>query len=182
MAKKAKSAGSSGGGKQQFGLVGLAVMGENLVLNVESKGFSCADWNRTTSKVDNFLNARGKGRNIVGCHTPAEFAAALERPRKLILMVKAGAAVDDMIGQLLPVLEPGDLIIDGGNSFFKDTERRSVELEKQGFLFIGTGVSGGEEGALKGPSIMPGGQREAYQLVEPIFAKVSAQVNVDDSR
>jgi 6-phosphogluconate dehydrogenase len=185
MAKKAKGAGGSGsggsgsGGKQQFGLVGLAVMGENLVLNVESKGFSCAVWNRTTSKVDDFLNARGKGKNIVGCHSPAELAAALERPRKVMLMVKAGAPVDDMINQLLPVLEPGDLIIDGGNSFFKDTERRSVELEKKGFLFIGTGVSGGEEGALKGPAIMPGGQKDAYQLVEKIFDKISAQVDGD---
>jgi 6-phosphogluconate dehydrogenase len=157
--------------------VGLAVMGENLVLNVESKGFTCAVWNRTTSKVDDFLNARGKGKKIVGCHTPAEFAAALSRPRKLILMVKAGQPVDDMINQLLPVLEPGDLIIDGGNSFFKDTDRRAAELEKKGFLFIGTGVSGGEEGALKGPSIMPGGQPAAYKLVESIFTKISAQVD-----
>jgi 6-phosphogluconate dehydrogenase len=174
MAKKAKSA--SGGGRQQFGLVGLAVMGENLILNVESKGFTCAVWNRTTSKVDDFLNARGKGKKIVGCHSPAELAAALERPRKVMLMVKAGQPVDDMIAQLLPVLSPGDLIIDGGNSFFKDTERRSVELEKKGYLFIGTGVSGGEEGALKGPAIMPGGQPAAYKLVEPIFNKISAQV------
>ncbi len=174
MAKKSKG---TGGGKQQFGLVGLAVMGENLVLNVESKGFTCAVWNRTTSKVDDFMNGRGKGKNIVGCRSPEEFAAALERPRKVMLMVKAGQPVDDMIAQLLPVLEPGDLIIDGGNSFFKDTERRSVELEKKGFLFIGTGVSGGEEGALKGPSIMPGGQKDAYKLVERIFDKVSAQVD-----
>jgi 6-phosphogluconate dehydrogenase len=176
MAKKAKPGQGSAAGQQQFGLVGLAVMGENLILNVESKGFTCAVWNRTTSKVDDFLNARGKGKKIVGCHSPAELAAALERPRKVMLMVKAGQPVDDMIAQLLPALSPGDLIIDGGNSFFKDTERRSVELEKKGFLFIGTGVSGGEEGALKGPAIMPGGQQDAYRLVEPIFTRISAQV------
>jgi len=176
MAKKAKPGQGSAAGQQQFGLVGLAVMGENLVLNVESKGFTCAVWNRTTSKVDDFTSGRGKGKRIVGCHSPAELAAALERPRKVMLMVKAGQPVDDIIAQLLPALSPGDLIIDGGNSFFKDTERRSVELEKKGFLFIGTGVSGGEEGALKGPAIMPGGQQDAYRLVEPIFTRISAQV------
>jgi 6-phosphogluconate dehydrogenase len=163
--------------KQQFGLVGLAVMGENLALNVESKGFSVAVWNRTTSKVDNFIKGRAKGKNFVGCHSPQELARALEKPRKVMLMVKAGAATDAMIDQLVPVLDKGDLIIDGGNSYFKDTERRSKALAEKGLLFIGTGVSGGEEGALKGPSIMPGGQKEAYDLVGDLLCKVSAQVD-----
>jgi len=163
--------------KQQFGLVGLAVMGENLALNVESKGFSVAVWNRTTSKVDKFLEGRARGKDFVGCHTPQELARALEKPRKIILMVKAGAATDAMIDKLVPVLEKGDLLIDGGNAYFKDTERRSGQLAEKGLLFIGTGVSGGEEGALKGPSIMPGGQKEAYALVEPILTKISAQVD-----
>ncbi len=163
--------------KQQFGLVGLAVMGENLALNVESKGFSVAVWNRTTSKVDDFIKGRAKGKNFVGCHSPQELADALESPRKVMLMVKSGPATDAMIEQLIPVLDKGDLIIDGGNSYFKDTERRSKELAEKGLLFIGTGVSGGEEGALLGPSIMPGGQQEAYQLVEDLLCKVSAQVD-----
>jgi len=163
--------------KQQFGLVGLAVMGENLALNVESKGFSVAVWNRTTSKVTDFINGRAKGKDFVGCYTPQELADALERPRKVMLMVKAGAATDAMIEQLVPVLEPGDLIIDGGNSYFKDTERRSKELAEKELLFIGTGVSGGEEGALKGPAIMPGGQKVAYGLVGDLLCKVSAQVD-----
>jgi 6-phosphogluconate dehydrogenase len=163
--------------KQQFGLVGLAVMGENLALNVESKGFSVAVWNRTTSKVDKFMEGRAKGKNFVGCHTPQELADALETPRKVMLMVKSGPATDAMIEQLIPVLEKGDLIIDGGNSYFKDTERRSKELNEKGLLFIGTGVSGGEEGALLGPAIMPGGQKEAYDLVGDLLCKVSAQVD-----
>ena len=142
--------------KSDIGLIGLAVMGENLVLNMESKGFSVAVFNRTVSKVDAFTEGRAKGKNILGCHSVADLCAALERPRKVMLLVKAGQAVDNFIEQLLPHLEPGDIIIDGGNSHFPDTIRRAAYLEDKGLLFIGTGVSGGEEGALLGPSIMPG--------------------------
>jgi len=163
--------------KADFGLMGLAVMGENLVLNIESRGFSVAVFNRTTSKVTNFIEGRAKGKNIVGCLTMEEFADSLKRPRKVIVMVKAGQPVDDMIGNLKPHLEPGDIIFDGGNSFFRDTERRSVELEKDGILFIGSGISGGEEGALKGPSIMPGGAEQAYKAFEPMLTKIAAQVD-----
>ncbi|UCD30116.1 MAG: NADP-dependent phosphogluconate dehydrogenase, partial [Planctomycetota bacterium] len=141
--------------QQQVGLIGLAVMGENLVLNIESRGYSVAVFNRTTEKMIRFVNGRAKGKNIAGYETLEEFIAALEKPRKIILMVKAGRAVDDFIGMLIPLLDKGDLIIDGGNSHFPDTIRRNQELSDKGLLFIGTGVSGGEEGALKGPSIMP---------------------------
>ena len=151
-----------------FGLIGLAVMGENLILNVESKGFSVACFNRTVEKVDRFIEGRARGKNIVGTRTIEEFVGALDRPRKIMLLVKAGPPVDDFIDKLLPLVEPGDLIIDGGNSFFGDTIRRNKRLAEKGILYIGTGVSGGEEGALKGPAIMPGGQREAYDLVEEI--------------
>ncbi|RKY82997.1 phosphogluconate dehydrogenase (NADP(+)-dependent, decarboxylating), partial [candidate division KSB1 bacterium] len=148
--------------KYDIGLIGLAVMGENLVLNMENHGFSVAVFNRTVSKVDNFINGPAKGKNIKGCHSIEELVASLKRPRKIMLMVKAGKPVDDFIELLLPHLEKGDIIIDGGNSYFMDTIRRTKYLEERGLLFIGTGVSGGEEGALKGPSIMPGGSPEAW--------------------
>ena len=163
-------------GKADIGLIGLAVMGENLVLNMERNGFRVAVFNRSVEKVDRFLNDRGKGKNVVGCHLLAEFCAALERPRKVMLMIKAGKAVDEMIAQLLPLLEPGDIIIDGGNSFFQDTIRRTAYLGEKGLNFIGTGVSGGEEGALKGPSIMPGGAPAAWPVVKPIFQAIAAKV------
>ncbi|MBO7407252.1 MAG: NADP-dependent phosphogluconate dehydrogenase, partial [Clostridia bacterium] len=159
-----------------IGLVGLAVMGENLVMNMESKGFTVAVYNRTVEKVDRFLAGRAQGRNIIGCHTLAELAAALKAPRKVFLMVKAGAPVDDMIEQLLPLLSPGDIIIDGGNSHFPDTARRTAYVESKGLLYVGTGVSGGEEGALKGPSMMPGGSPAAWLHVKPIFQAICAKV------
>ena len=159
-----------------IGLIGLAVMGENLVMNMESKGFTVAVYNRTTEKVDAFVNGRAKGKHIVGCHSLAELADALAKPRKVMMMVKAGQPVDDYIEQLLSVLEPGDVIIDGGNSHFPDTTRRTAYVESRGLLYIGTGVSGGEEGALKGPSMMPGGSPAAWPLVKPIFQAISAKV------
>jgi len=163
--------------KAQFGLIGLAVMGENLVLNVERNGYSVAVFNRTTAKTEKFAAGRAKGKNIKPCTTIEEFVASLEKPRKIMIMVKAGWPVDAMIDLVKPHLDKGDIIIDGGNSHFPDTERRSKELEAEGFRFIGTGVSGGEEGALKGPSIMPGGSREAYGPVENIFVDISAKVD-----
>lgn len=162
--------------KADIGLIGLAVMGENLVMNMESKGFSVAVYNRTTEKVDAFISGRAKGKHIVGCHSLTELADALVKPRKVMLMVKAGQPVDDYIEQLLSVLEPGDVIIDGGNSHFPDTTRRTAYVESRGLLYIGTGVSGGEEGALKGPSMMPGGSPAAWPLVKPIFQAISAKV------
>jgi 6-phosphogluconate dehydrogenase len=159
-----------------IGLIGLAVMGENLVLNMESKGFSVAVYNRTVSKVDAFVQGRGEGKRISGCHSMAELAAALERPRKAMIMVKAGAAVDETINQLLEVFEKGDIIIDGGNSNYQDTIRRTALVESRGLLYIGTGVSGGEEGALTGPSIMPGGSPAAWTVVKPILQGISAKV------
>lgn len=159
-----------------IGLVGLAVMGENLVLNMESHGYTVAVFNRTTQKVDDFVNGRGKGKNIIGTKSLEELAASLKRPRKVMLMVKAGKPVDDFIEMLLPHLEDGDIIIDGGNSHFPDTIRRTKYVEEKGKLFIGTGVSGGEEGALKGPSIMPGGSPKAWEHVKPIFQSISAKV------
>ncbi|HCM26672.1 MAG TPA: phosphogluconate dehydrogenase (NADP(+)-dependent, decarboxylating) [Treponema sp.] len=161
--------------KADIGLVGLAVMGENLVLNMESKGFSVAVFNRTTSKVDDFMKGRGAGKKITGCKSLAELAAALSKPRKAMIMVKAGQAVDDTIEQLIGVFEPGDVIIDGGNSNYQDTFRRTAYVESKGLLFIGTGVSGGEEGALTGPSIMPGGSAAAWPLVKPVLQKIAAQ-------
>jgi 6-phosphogluconate dehydrogenase len=160
---------------QQFGLVGLAVMGENLVLNIENKGFSVAVYNRTPDRTKAFLAGAGAGKRISGAYTIPDFIAALERPRRIMLMVKAGAPVDEVIAQLRPHLAPGDMLIDGGNSFFGDTERRAEELGAAGFLYIGAGVSGGEEGALHGPSIMPGGKPEAYALIEPIFKAIAAK-------
>jgi len=159
-----------------IGLVGLAVMGENLVLNMESKGFTVAVYNRTTEKVDHFINGRGKGKNIIGTHSVEELVKNLKRPRKVMLMVKAGKPVDAFIDQVIPYLEKGDIIIDGGNSHFPDTIRRTKYVEDQGLLYIGTGVSGGEEGALKGPSIMPGGSPEAWEHVKDIFQAVAAKV------
>jgi 6-phosphogluconate dehydrogenase len=159
-----------------FGLVGLAVMGENLALNVESRGYRVAVFNRTTSKVDDFIEDRAAGKNFVGCHSLAELVQNLAQPRKVMLMIKAGPAVDEQIEDLIPLLSPGDVIIDGGNTHFADTERRTKYVESKGLLYIGTGVSGGEEGALKGPSIMPGGSPQAWPLVKPIFQAISAKV------
>jgi len=163
-------------GDASIGLIGLAVMGENLVLNMSDHGFKVAVYNRTVSKVDDFLASRAQGRDIVGAHSLEEFVGLLARPRKVMLMVKAGQAVDDFIQMLVPLLEPGDIIIDGGNSFFKDTIRRTRELEEKGLLYIGTGVSGGEEGARHGPSIMPGGSPEAWPHVKPILQAIAAKV------
>lgn len=160
-----------------IGLIGLAVMGENLILNMESKGFTVSAFNRSVDKVDNFINGRAKGKNIRGAHSIEEFIASLERPRKVMLMVKAGQAVDDFIEILIPLLQPGDIIIDGGNTHFPDTNRRTKYVESKGLLYIGTGVSGGEEGALLGPSIMPGGSKAAWEIVKPIFQKIAAKVN-----
>jgi len=165
---------------QNIGLIGLAVMGENLVLNMESKGFSVAVYNRTTSKVDNFIMGRARGKNITGCHSINVLVANLERPRKVMLLVKAGEPIDDFIELLIPHLEAGDIIIDGGNSHFPDTIRRTKYVESKGLLYIGTGVSGGEEGALLGPSIMPGGSPQAWEHVKPIFQKISAKTKEGD--
>ncbi len=163
--------------KADIGLIGLAVMGENLVLNMESRGFTVAVFNRTVSKVDDFVAGRAVGKKIIGVHSVKELVKALAKPRRVMLMVKAGSAVDDFITRLIPLLDKGDIIIDGGNSNFHDTIRRTAELEAKGLLFIGTGVSGGEDGALKGPSIMPGGSKKAWSSVKPIFQKISAKVD-----
>jgi len=163
--------------KADIGLIGLAVMGENLVLNMESHGFTVAVYNRTTSKVDEFVNGRGAGKSVIGTHSIEELCANLERPRRVMIMVKAGAVVDQVIESLLPHLEEGDIVIDGGNSHFPDSIRRTKELKAKGLLFIGTGVSGGEEGALLGPSIMPGGNAEAWPHVKPIFQAIAAKTD-----
>lgn len=163
--------------KADIGLIGLAVMGENLVLNMESKGYTVAVFNRTVEKVNNFINGRGKGKNFIGAATLEEFVASIERPRKVMMLVKAGKPVDDFIEKLIPLLDEGDIIIDGGNSHFPDTVRRTEYVESKGLLYIGTGVSGGEEGALKGPSLMPGGSPEAWSHVKEIFQAVSAKVD-----
>ncbi|WP_346860533.1 decarboxylating NADP(+)-dependent phosphogluconate dehydrogenase [uncultured Draconibacterium sp.] len=159
-----------------IGLIGLAVMGENLVLNMESKGFTVAVFNRTVEKVDSFISGRGAGKNFIGAHSIEELCASLERPRKVMMLVKAGAPVDAFIDMVIPHLEEGDIIIDGGNSHFPDTIRRTEYVESKGLLYIGTGVSGGEEGALLGPSIMPGGSAKAWPAVKEIFQAVSAKV------
>lgn len=164
--------------KQQIGVIGLAVMGKNLALNIESRGFTVSVFNRSPEKTNDLLQ-EAKGKNLVGTFSIEEFVQSLESPRKILIMVQAGNATDATIEQLLPHLDQGDIIIDGGNAYFPDTLRRSKELEAKGFRFIGTGVSGGEEGALKGPAIMPGGQESAYQLVEPILTAISAKVNGD---
>jgi len=166
--------------QMDIGLIGLAVMGENLVLNMESKGFSVAVYNRTVEKVDKFISGRGAGKNFVGCHSIEELCANLKRPRKVMLLVKAGAAVDDFIEKLLPRLEEGDIIIDGGNSHFPDTIRRCEYVESKGFRYIGTGVSGGEEGALLGPSMMPGGTPSAWPEVKEIFQKICAKTDAGE--
>lgn len=160
-----------------IGLIGLAVMGENLVLNMESKGYTVAVYNRTTEKVDHFVNGRGRGKKFIATHTIAEFCRAIRRPRKVMMLVKAGPAVDDLIEQLLPHLEAGDVIIDGGNTHFPDTIRRTKYVESKGLFYIGTGVSGGEEGALNGPSMMPGGSTAAWPLVKPIFQSICAKAD-----
>lgn len=162
--------------KADIGLIGLAVMGENLVLNMESKGFAVAVFNRTVSKVDSFVSGRGKGKNIRGCHSLGELTDSLKRPRKVMMMVKAGAAVDETLEQLLHLLSPGDIIIDGGNSNYEDTIRRTKYVESKGLFYSGTGVSGGEEGALLGPSLMPGGSVEAWPAIKPIFQAIAAKV------
>lgn len=159
-----------------IGLVGLAVMGENLALNIASRGFKIAVYNRTQSVTDAFTSSRGNQPNVVGCHSLDDLVAALKPPRKVMLMVKAGPAVDAIIQQLIPMLSPGDVIIDGGNTLYSDTERRTADVEAAGLQYIGTGVSGGEEGALKGPSMMPGGSKSAWPLVQPIFQAIAAKV------
>jgi 6-phosphogluconate dehydrogenase len=164
--------------KQQIGVIGLAVMGKNLALNIESRGFTVSVFNRSREKTDDLIQ-EAAGKNLVPTYTIEEFVASLEVPRKILIMVQAGAGTDATIDSLVPHLTEGDIIIDGGNAYFPDTVRRSKALEEQGFRFIGTGVSGGEEGALKGPSIMPGGQESAYKLVEPILTAISAKVNGD---
>jgi 6-phosphogluconate dehydrogenase len=158
-----------------IGLIGLAVMGENLVLNMESHGYTVAVYNRTRARVDEFLAGRARGKHITGCHSIKELVAALKRPRKVMMMVKAGPAVDQVIDEVAPFLEPGDILIDGGNTHFPDTTRRTKALKARGLLFIGTGVSGGEEGALRGPSIMPGGDPAAWPHVKPIFQAIAAK-------
>ena len=160
-----------------IGLVGLAVMGENLILNMASKGYTVTAFNRSVSKVDAFLAGRAEGKTIRGAHSVKELVESLSKPRKIMLMVKAGPAVDDFIEQLIPYLDAGDIIIDGGNTHFPDTNRRTAYLESKGLLFVGTGVSGGEEGALIGPSIMPGGSPAAWPFVKDIFQGISAKVD-----
>ena len=161
--------------KTDIGLIGLAVMGENLAMNMESKGFTVAVFNRETEIVDKFINGRGKNKNFIGTHTLKELVDATEKPRKIMMMIRAGEPVDEVIEQLIPLLDKGDIIIDGGNSHFKDTERRTKYVESKGLLYIGTGVSGGEEGALNGPSMMPGGSKLAWGSVKPIFQAICAK-------
>lgn len=162
--------------KSDIGLIGLAVMGENLVINMESKGFTVSVYNRTTEKVTKFIEGRAKGKQVRGAYSLEELVYQLERPRRVMMMVKAGAAVDDFIEKLIPLLDPGDILIDGGNAHFPDTERRTKYVESKGLLYVGTGVSGGEEGALHGPSMMPGGSPAAWPFVKPIFQGICARV------
>ena len=162
---------------QKFGVIGLAVMGENLALNVERNGFPVSVYNRTSSRTEEFMEKRAGGRNVKPTFSPEEFVSSLETPRRILMMVKAGSPVDKVIDQLKPLLEPGDILIDGGNSLYEDTQRRTRSLENEGFRFIGMGVSGGEEGALNGPSLMPGGTSEAYKELDPILNKIAAQVD-----
>ena len=164
-----------------FGLIGLAVMGENLALNVESRGYKVAVYNRTTSKVDDFINGRAAGKNFVGCHNLEDLVKSIKRPRKVMMLVKAGPAVDAIIDQLIPLMEEGDIIIDGGNTHYADTERRTKEVEDKGLLYVGTGVSGGEEGALKGPSLMPGGSPAAWKHVKKLFQAIAAKVGKNNN-
>ncbi len=160
-----------------IGLIGLAVMGENLVLNMANHGFTVAVYNRTTSRVDDFVNGRAAGKSVIGTHSIEQLCASLKRPRRVMIMVKAGAVVEGVIDSLLPFLEPGDVVIDGGNSKFPDSSRRTDELAEKGILFVGTGVSGGEEGALTGPSIMPGGNPDAWPIVKPILQAIAAKTD-----
>lgn len=162
---------------QSFGVIGLAVMGENIALNIERNGFPIAVYNRSREKTDAFMKNRAQGKNAIAAYSLEEFVKSLERPRRILVMVKAGKPVDAVIGQLKPLLDPDDMIIDGGNSLYDDTERRVKDLEAAGFNFIGMGVSGGEEGALNGPSLMPGGSKAAYDAIEPIVTKIAAQVD-----
>lgn len=162
-----------------IGLIGMAVMGENLMLNMESRGFTVACYNRTTDKVDRFMSGRGKGRNFIGCHSLEEMVDCLKKPRRIMMMVRAGQPVDELMQSLMPLLEPGDILIDGGNSHYPDSMRRSREAEEAGMLFVGAGVSGGEEGALTGPSIMPGGNSRAWPAIKPIFQAIAAKVDSD---
>lgn len=159
-----------------FGLIGLAVMGENLALNVESRGYHVSVYNRTTSRVDEFLADRGRGKRFTGCHSIEQLVAGLKRPRIIMMLVKAGPAVDELIDQLLPFLQPGDILIDGGNTHFADSERRTRYVEQKNILYVGSGVSGGEEGALLGPSLMPGGSSAAWPAIKPIFTAIAAKV------
>src|SRR5437762_1251722 len=163
-----------------FGLIGLAVMGENLALNVESRGYKVAVFNRTTEKVDALIEGRAKGKNFIGCHSIEELVKKVKKPRKIMMMVKAGQPVDELIEQLLPHLTKGDVLIDGGNEHFTNTERRTAFVESKKLLYVGTGVSGGEEGALKGPSLMPGGSEKAWPLIQPIFQAIAAKVGPKD--
>ncbi len=162
--------------KADIGMIGLAVMGENLVMNMMDKGFTVAVYNRTVEVVDKFVSGRAKGMSVIGAHSIEELVESLEKPRKIMMMIKAGKPVDDMIDKLIPMLDEGDIIIDGGNSHFPDTIRRTEYVESKGLLYIGTGVSGGEEGALKGPSMMPGGSPKAWPSVKPIFQAICAKV------
>ncbi|MCX7783306.1 MAG: NADP-dependent phosphogluconate dehydrogenase, partial [Meiothermus sp.] len=162
--------------QSDIGVIGLAVMGENLILNMASKGFTVSAFNRTVDKVREFTQGRAQGKSIIGAYSLQELVGQLKRPHKIMLMVKAGSPVDATIQQLIPLLEPGDILIDGGNSHYADTNRRTRELAEKGLLFIGTGVSGGEEGALHGPSIMPGGDARAWEAVKPIFQSIAAKV------
>ncbi|MBP3709908.1 MAG: decarboxylating NADP(+)-dependent phosphogluconate dehydrogenase [Treponema sp.] len=162
--------------KADIGLIGLAVMGENLVLNMERNGYTVAVYNRSVERVDDFINGRGSGKKIIPAHTLQELVASVARPRKIMLMIKAGTPVDQMMHLLMPLMEKGDVLIDAGNSNFMDTERRAQEAAQNGLLYIGTGISGGEEGALNGPSIMPGGNAKAWPLVQPIFQSIAAKV------
>ncbi len=166
--------------KCDFGLIGLAVMGENLALNVESRGYRIAVYNRTTAKVDALMEGRAAGKQFVGCHSLEQLVENLAAPRKVMILVKAGPAVDAIIERLTQLLDPGDIIIDGGNTHYADTERRTREVEQKGFLYVGCGVSGGEEGALKGPSLMPGGSEAAWPIVQPIFQSIAAKVGPND--
>lgn len=159
-----------------FGLIGLAVMGENLALNIESRGYKVAVFNRTTEKVDEFIRGRAKGKQFVGCHSIEELVKSVKTPRRIMMMVKAGQPVDDLIEQLTPHLSKGDVLIDGGNEHYTNTERRTQYIESKGLLYVGTGVSGGEEGALKGPSMMPGGSEKAWPLVKDVFQAIAAKV------
>ena len=167
-------------GDCDFGLIGLAVIGENLALNVESRGYKVAVYNRTTEKVDALINGRAAGKEFVGCHTIEDFVKAVKRPRKLMMLVKAGPAVDAIIEQLLPLCDEGDIIIDGGNTYYVDSERRTKTVEDAGMLFVGTGVSGGEEGALKGPSMMPGGSKAAWPHIKEMFQAIAAKVGPNE--